>query len=55
MHKNAGTLGLDPSNMPAINKDFYKEHPEVTEMSLAEVEAYRKDAQMVISGKGVPK
>lgn len=55
MSANAGQLGLDPSSMDPIKKEFYTEHPEVSRMTPAEIEAFRKSAQMIISGKDVPK
>lgn len=55
MRANVGQLGLDPSNMPPIKKNFYQEHPEVAAMTTAEVAEFRQAAQMTISGSGVPK
>lgn len=55
MRANVGHLGLDPSNMPPISKNFYQEHPEVAAMTAAEVAEFRQTAQMTISGSSVPK
>lgn len=55
MSKNAGQLGLDPTNMAPIKKAFYQEHPEVASMTPAQVDEFRRNAQMVITGKNVPK
>lgn len=41
--------------MPKFEKNFYKEHPNVQNMSQAEVEEYRKSKEMTISGRGVPR
>lgn len=55
LNTNAGLLGLDPSTLPPIRKNFYKEPVEVTSLTWGQVEAFRKEAQMVITGKDVPK
>lgn len=55
MSANVGQLGLDPSPMAPIKKEFYREHPEVSCMTSTDVEAFRKSAQMNISGKDIPK
>lgn len=55
MQRNAGQLGLDPKDMPAIQKNFYQEHTEVSNMTSAQVDEFRKQAQMNINGKDVPK
>lgn len=55
MSKNAGQLGLDPTTLAPIQKDFYKEHPEVASMTAAQVDEFRRNAQMIITGKSVPK
>lgn len=55
MRKNAGQIGLDPTEMAPIKKEFYTEHPEVASMTVADVEAFRRTAQMSIVGKNVPK
>ena len=46
---------LDLSALPKFEKDFYKEHDDVTSRSPAEVEAFRKKHQMTIAGRDVPK
>lgn len=55
MRKNVATIGLDPTNMPLITKNFYKEHPDISAMSPKEIEEFRKTAQMVVSGTDIPK
>ncbi|KAL6895296.1 DEAD domain-containing protein [Trichoderma longibrachiatum] len=45
----------DLSALPKFEKDFYKEHPDVTARSPAEVEAFRRKHQMTIAGRDVPK
>jgi ATP-dependent RNA helicase DDX5/DBP2 len=45
----------DLSTMPKFEKHFYKEHPDVTNRSPAEVEKFRKDHAMSIHGRDVPK
>ncbi|OIW34117.1 hypothetical protein CONLIGDRAFT_652470 [Coniochaeta ligniaria NRRL 30616] len=45
----------DLSTMPKFEKHFYKEHPDVTARSAAEVEKFRKDHAMSIHGRDVPK
>ena len=42
-------------NLPPIKKDFYKEHPKVAAQSDSEIEAYRREHQMVLQGRGIPK
>jgi len=46
---------LDLSTMPKFEKSFYKESPEVTARSSAEVDAFRRKHQMTIAGREVPK
>ncbi|KAB5557868.1 P-loop containing nucleoside triphosphate hydrolase protein [Coniochaeta sp. 2T2.1] len=45
----------DLATMPKFEKHFYKEHPDVTNRSPAEVEKFRKDHAMSIHGRDVPK
>ncbi|KAK4084046.1 hypothetical protein Purlil1_10543 [Purpureocillium lilacinum] len=45
----------DLSTMPKFEKSFYKESPEVTARSSAEVDAFRRKHQMTIAGREVPK
>ncbi|PTB81838.1 P-loop containing nucleoside triphosphate hydrolase protein [Trichoderma longibrachiatum ATCC 18648] len=45
----------DLSALPKFEKDFYKEHPDVTARSPTEVEAFRRKHQMTIAGRDVPK
>ncbi|KAH8910326.1 hypothetical protein BR93DRAFT_875169 [Coniochaeta sp. PMI_546] len=45
----------DLSTLPKFEKHFYKEHPDVTNRSPAEVEKFRKDHAMSIHGRDVPK
>ncbi|VBB87140.1 Putative ATP-dependent RNA helicase [Podospora comata] len=45
----------DMSALPKFEKSFYKEHPDVTNRSPAEVEAFRREHSMAITGKDVPR
>ncbi|KAB5570859.1 P-loop containing nucleoside triphosphate hydrolase protein [Coniochaeta sp. 2T2.1] len=45
----------DLTTMPKFEKHFYKEHPDVSNRSPAEVEKFRKDHAMSIHGRDVPK
>jgi len=45
----------DLSTLPKFEKSFYKEHPAVAARSQAEVDAFRKEHQITIRGRDVPK
>ena len=45
----------DFSNLPVFEKDFYLEHPAVTNRADADVEAYRRRREIHVYGDGVPK
>lgn len=45
----------DLSSMPKFEKSFYKEHPSVAERSAGEVEKFRREHAIAISGQDVPK
>lgn len=45
----------DPSTMPKFEKSFYKEHPDVTSRSDAEVEKFRRDHSIAVFGTEVPR
>ncbi|KAG7407884.1 ATP-dependent RNA helicase DBP2 [Fusarium oxysporum f. sp. rapae] len=45
----------DVNTLPKFEKSFYKEHPDVTNRSDADVEAFRRKHQMTIAGKDVPR
>ncbi|KXT18347.1 hypothetical protein AC579_939 [Pseudocercospora musae] len=45
----------DLNSMPKFEKSFYKEHPDVAARSQAAVEQFRRDNQITIQGKDVPK
>ncbi|KAF5620521.1 ATP-dependent RNA helicase DBP2 [Fusarium sp. NRRL 52700] len=45
----------DVTTLPKFEKSFYKEHPDVTNRSDADVEAFRRKHQMTIAGKDVPR
>jgi len=49
------TQQWDLNTMPKFEKSFYKEDPAVTSRSPAEVEAFRRDNQIAIQGKNVPR
>lgn len=48
-------LTTDLDTLPRFEKSFYKEHPEVSARSPAEVEKFRRDHSMTIHGNDVPK
>ena len=43
------------NTLTKFEKNFYKEHPNVQNLSQAEVEVYRKSKEMTLSGRGVPR
>ncbi|OQE31562.1 hypothetical protein PENSTE_c001G07772 [Penicillium steckii] len=45
----------DLSSLPKFEKSFYKEHDNVTERSEEQVQEFRKQNQMAVQGKGVPR
>ncbi|EEY64135.1 ATP-dependent RNA helicase DBP2, putative [Phytophthora infestans T30-4] len=45
----------DLSKLPVFEKNFYYEHPDVTKRSEDEYEKWKRDNQIIVSGKGVPK
>ncbi|CAK7263331.1 ATP-dependent RNA helicase dbp2 [Sporothrix epigloea] len=45
----------DLSALPKFDKSFYKEHPSVTERSTGEVEKFRREHSIAVTGKDVPK
>ena len=45
----------DLNSLPKFEKNFYKEHPNVQNMSQGEVEQYRKSKEMTLSGRNVPR
>lgn len=45
----------DMSTVPKFEKDFYKEHPTVAERSPAEVDKFRREHAMAVTGRDVPK
>ncbi|KAL6859311.1 ATP-dependent RNA helicase dbp2 [Trichoderma novae-zelandiae] len=45
----------DFSALPKFEKDFYKEHPDVSARSPEEIEAFRRKHQMTIAGRDVPR
>ncbi|KAF5720730.1 ATP-dependent RNA helicase DBP2 [Fusarium globosum] len=45
----------DVNTLPKFEKSFYKEHPDVSSRSDADVEAFRRKHQMTIAGKDVPR
>ncbi|KAK3709828.1 ATP-dependent RNA helicase dbp2 [Vermiconidia calcicola] len=45
----------DINTMPKFEKSFYKEHPAVAARSQAEVDAFRHEKQIAITGRDVPK
>ena len=53
--KNTNNDPLDLSSLPKFEKSFYKEHDNVTERSEEQVQEFRKQNQMAVQGKGVPR
>lgn len=49
------TQSWDPATMPKFEKSFYKEDPAVSGRSQEEVDAFRREAQITIQGRDVPK
>ncbi|KAI1909797.1 ATP-dependent RNA helicase dbp2 [Ophidiomyces ophidiicola] len=45
----------DLTSLPKFEKHFYKEHPNVTNRSTQEVDAFRKEHEMTVYGKNVPR
>ncbi|KAI5306179.1 ATP-dependent RNA helicase dbp2 [Ascosphaera pollenicola] len=45
----------DLATLPKFEKSFYKEHPDVTARSQAEVDAFRKDNEMTVTGRNIPR
>ncbi|KAI1944153.1 ATP-dependent RNA helicase dbp2 [Ophidiomyces ophidiicola] len=45
----------DLTLLPKFEKHFYKEHPNVTNRSTQEVDAFRKEHEMTVYGKNVPR
>ncbi|KAJ5805050.1 ATP-dependent RNA helicase dbp2 [Penicillium riverlandense] len=45
----------DMNALPKFEKSFYKEHPDVTDRSEAEVDEFRKSHQMAVQGSNVPR
>ncbi|KAJ5915917.1 hypothetical protein N7454_010824 [Penicillium verhagenii] len=45
----------DIDTMPKFEKSFYKEHPDVSARSDAEVDEFRKKSDMAIQGRNVPR
>ncbi|KAL4785144.1 P-loop containing nucleoside triphosphate hydrolase protein [Aspergillus varians] len=45
----------DLDSMPKFEKAFYKEHPDVTNRTQAEVDEFRKKSEMTVQGKNIPR
>lgn len=45
----------DIDSLPKFKKEFYREHPNVQNRSLQEVDAYRQHCELTVSGRNVPK
>ncbi|KAE9318651.1 hypothetical protein PR003_g18184 [Phytophthora rubi] len=45
----------DLSKLPVFEKNFYYEHPDVTKRSEEEYDAWKRENQIIVTGKGVPK
>ena len=42
-------------NLTPFTKDFYTEHPEISNLTTQEIEQFRKSNSMIIHGDNVPK
>lgn len=49
------TIDFNSVDLPAFEKDFYIEHPDVSKRPDTEAEAWRASKQIVIVGQGIPK
>ncbi|KAL2358697.1 Phosphomethylpyrimidine kinase-domain-containing protein [Cryomyces antarcticus] len=49
------TQHWDPNTMPKFEKSFYKEDPAVAARSQSEVDAFRKEHQITVQGRNIPK
>ncbi|CAG8604742.1 6916_t:CDS:2 [Diversispora eburnea] len=45
----------DVTKLPKFEKNFYREHPSVTDRSLMQVEEYRRHHEMKVFGRDIPK
>ncbi|ETN42484.1 ATP-dependent RNA helicase dbp2 [Cyphellophora europaea CBS 101466] len=45
----------DLATMPKFEKSFYKEDPAVTNRSSRDVDAFRKEKEMTVQGRGIPR
>lgn len=45
----------DLSKLPVFEKNFYYEHPDVSKRTEEDYEKWKRDNQIIVSGKGVPK
>ena len=45
----------DLSTLPKFDKSFYKEHPAVTSRSARDVDAFRREKEITVQGKHVPR
>ncbi|GFH54277.1 ATP-dependent RNA helicase [Chaetoceros tenuissimus] len=52
---NLTNIDFSKTELVPFEKDFYIEHPDVTERPIAEAEEWRRSKQMKIEGEGVPK
>jgi ATP-dependent RNA helicase DDX5/DBP2 len=55
MGANLRSIHWDLSKLPVFEKNFYIEHPAVSARSETEADAWRKDNEISIIGKGIPK
>ncbi|KAI7970410.1 hypothetical protein EIK77_006255 [Talaromyces pinophilus] len=54
MH-HANPVPSDLSTLPKFEKSFYKEHEDVTNRSQKDIDAFRKEHQMAVTGRNVPR
>lgn len=52
---NLRSIHWDLSKLPVFEKNFYIEHPAVSARSDASAEEWRRDNEISIIGKGIPK
>uniref|UniRef100_A0AAV1UMY8 RNA helicase n=1 Tax=Peronospora matthiolae TaxID=2874970 RepID=A0AAV1UMY8_9STRA len=45
----------DMSKLPVFEKNFYYEHPDVTKRSEDQYDSWKREHQIIVTGKGVPK
>lgn len=49
------TINWDISKLPVFEKNFYIEHPHVSARHESEAESWRRQHEITVQGKGIPK